>query len=190
MNDRYTSPETSRALAEAGLEQKKDGYFYCEDGPGLVQLTLTERKREEWNAEDASVRYSFGDDIRKKYYVRALDLTDILAELTRPRPEEADARPLCEKVYVLTQDSGRSWNCIGVRPDEEVIDHDVEINGDAGEPPVEAAAACLLTLLRERRKPAVDCGCVANDAWRCASARRLAGVVSCQCPCHRERRKP
>lgn len=185
MNDRYTSPETSRALAEAGLEQKKDGYFYCEDGPGLVQLTLNERKREEWNAEDASARYSFGDDIRKKYYVRALDLTDILAELTRPRPEEADARPLC-----VTWELKPAFDLHGA----EAYAFAGWVNGKGFHAwkasPVEAAALVLLALLRERRKPAVDCGCVANDAWRCASARRLAGVVSCQCPCHRERRKP
>lgn len=136
MNDRYTSPETSRALAEAGIDQMHENF---------------EDVRAQWFDYGGGLRLVPGYAGGAGH--RALDLTDILAEMTRPRPEEKDARPLIEKVYVLTQDSGRSWNCIGVRPDEEVIDHDVEINGDAGEPPVEAAALVLLALLRERRKP-------------------------------------
>lgn len=32
--------------------------------------------------------------------------------------------------------------------------------------------------------PILSCGCVATDAWRCASARILP-TVSCHCSCHR-----
>lgn len=141
MPDRYTSPSTSKLLAEAGLSQT--GHVWCS--------YFGEPRVQPWCHQEETMRH-----LCTKEHVRALDLTDVLNELTRPRPEEKDARPLCEKVYVLTQDSGRSWNAIGVRPDEEVIDHDVEINGDAGEPPVEAAALVLLALLRERRETEAD----------------------------------
>jgi len=132
---RYTSPDLSRQLKEAGLDQKHPSrvWYRSETAGG-------------WRLVD-----DFGGPPNDPLEpVRALDLTDVLAELTRPRPEEKDARPLCEKVYVLTHDSGRSWNAIGVRPDEEVIDRDVEINGDAGERPVDVAALVLLALLKER----------------------------------------
>ena len=35
--------------------------------------------------------------------------------------------------------------------------------------------------------PRLPCTCKLSDAWRCARAKGLTGVISCQCYCHRER---
>lgn len=103
--DRYTSPETSRLLAEAGLGDHAS-----------------------W---DMSHR---------------LDLTDVLHELTRPRPEEADARPLVSAWRMYKHEQGNV---------EMTVMRAGELYWrDFGGPTVcEAAALVLLALLRERRKP-------------------------------------
>ena len=150
-NERYTSPALSRQLAEAGLEQKVDGHFYCED-LGLVRLTRTDRKREEWNAEDASSRYSFDDRIRASYYVRALDLTDVLDELTRDR----EGGPLCVQVRLWHRASGGGWSLWCEAWDdkgESVLTNDFSGVHDEWTSVVEATGLVLLALLRERAKP-------------------------------------
>jgi len=144
MVERYTSPETSRALAEAGLERRIRSYgaYYVENELRRTQFEL-------------SVGPSF-------FAVRALDLTDCIHELTRPRPEEKDARPLCETWFlypswVLTigeEDGGvrkyiLPWRLEGY--EFSVGDHGKPTSRQAlADSPVEAAALVLLALLKER----------------------------------------
>lgn len=133
MNARYTSPGLARQLAEAGLEQWLDGTMhYWLDGS-------LHRMREGFGGVDPDV-------------VRALDLTDILAELTRPRPEEADARPLCDAVSVDLCNSTTVDHPFTSMA--RAFDHEEnEMASVETGSPVEAAALVLLALLRERRKP-------------------------------------
>jgi len=123
--DRYTSPETSRLLAEAGLEQQGAERMWC--------FACT----------------NYGNRTHLKTYgtgIRALDLTDVLRELVRPRPEEKDARPLVRayQIWYDTEDSNtprfRYWDADGLCKPQ--IEHRVV---------VEAAALVLLALLRERK---------------------------------------
>lgn len=134
--DRYTSPETSRLLAEAGLEQGSCGdaytmYWRLDPTPSLVRR--------------------FNSDARH----RALDLTDVLHELVRPRPEEKDASPLVG--------DGASVN-IDICPSLTKMNEFCELRmrrddapsaplkvSERNNSPVEAAAAVLLALLRERK---------------------------------------
>lgn len=128
-NDRYTNPETSRLLAEAGL---------CAMGYHVWCSCYGTPRVERWchQEETGSTLCARGN------HVRALDLTDILHELTRPRPEEADARPLCEE-YVLEYENGEHCCSGSTSPHAAVM---------GGTSAVEAAAACLIALLRERRE--------------------------------------
>jgi len=128
MSDRYTSPETSRLLAEAGLEQWKGDVVVTVYGR-MGQITT--RSGEPCSCPDCRV------------IVRALDLTDVLHELTRPRPEEKDARPLCDEIglmFTLVEDS-KVWACSG-------DDDDGAMYAKAA---VDAAALVLLALLKERK---------------------------------------
>lgn len=129
MSERYTSPETSRALADAGLSQAMSRAWWS---MSLGDPFLNERS-------------PYPVPTINNYDVRALDLTDVLHELTRPRPEEADARPLVSAWRMYQHEAGSTEMCV-MRVGE------LYWRDFGGPTPVEAAAACLIALLRERAK--------------------------------------
>jgi len=67
----------------------------------------------------------------------------VLHELTRPRPDEKDARPLCD-AWGLQTYRGHHSMTVWIESRPVVHEHDS---------PVEAAGLVLLAMLRERRKP-------------------------------------
>jgi len=160
VSDRYTSPETSKLLAEAFTD--RDSRDFSSSGawwrhlnlkpPTLVTGTVERPRTFEWDTAGADM-----------HAVRALDLTDVLHEMTRPRPEEKDARPLCETWFlypswVLTigeEDGGvrkyiLPWRLEGY--EFSVGDHGKPTSRQAlADSPVEAAALVLLAILKERK---------------------------------------
>ena len=123
MSDRYTSPELSRQLAEAGIEQT-DGapaYINAHQARPTVSVTGCEC------ADCSGV-------------IRALDLTDVLEELMRDR----EGGPLL-KYYELCgrKDVRRHFFEADSYPPSCI----------EATTPVEAAGLVLLALLRERAKP-------------------------------------
>lgn len=142
--DRYTSPETSRALAEAFSDRdsrdfsSSGAWWRRRGGPPTLHTSTVSRPRCYENEGEADLEA-----------VRALDLTDVLRELTRPRPEEADARPLCIRWDLTTAPD--------LRGNEAYVCGAMTRGGGipascwAGSA-VEAAALMLLALLRERAK--------------------------------------
>lgn len=120
---RFTSPALSRQLAEAGLEQMHENF---------------EDVKAQWFDYGGGIRlvpgYAGGAGFR------ALDLTDVLDELTREREGGA----LCER-YELTTGLDLShpiWFHV----------HDNQTKCRNADSPVEAAGLVLLALLRERGK--------------------------------------
>jgi len=141
MNDRYTSPETSRLLAEAGLPEPKEFDTVRCDADECRRICGAGEVHELNEADCVDPCY------------RALDLTDVLHELTRPRPEEKDARPLCVQVRLWHRATGGGWSswCEAWNDKGESVLSD-DFSGVHDEwSSIEAAAAVLLALLKERK---------------------------------------
>lgn len=132
MSDRYASPETSRALAEAGLEQRVHEYG-SPNNMRCCHYPCWSRFEGEWVINERGNVYTASP------LVRALDLTDCLHELTRER----EGGPLVD-----------GWRMYGHGSVIEVpfLKHNEKhwrTITDAS--PVEAAALVLLALLKERK---------------------------------------
>ena len=138
MSERYTSPELSRGLEEAGVNQAGPCswcFARADISPRLIDPILARHHYE------LCPQYQ-QDGLT---HARALDLTDVLHDLTRPRPEEADTRPLCNS-WNLDASSGCRMFRIITFDDEDLLTATRD-----GATAVEAAGLVLLALLRERR---------------------------------------
>jgi len=125
VSDRYASHELSKKLAEAGLVTT--GYHvWC--------LRFGRPSVEEWcHQEDSGRTLCTGAD-----HVRALDLTDTLAEIRR--------RMQPSRERILMTDDGETCD---VRIESVDVDW---MERASGKSLVEAAGLVLLTMLKERRR--------------------------------------
>lgn len=125
--NRYTSPELSRQLAEAGVEQKGEHWWYSFQRSSalkdLIHAKLTAGQIEYYGA------------------VRALDLTDCLEALTREREGEAGLVERGEFSFGKT-----SWE-LWVRTPDNACEYAIDPVS-----PAEAAGRVLLAMLRERKE--------------------------------------
>lgn len=136
MSQRYTSPELSRRLRDAGLEQDSDpSTRYRRPAQQGHEAQLMEPQAGSFRPD--------GTNGRGLPWFRALRLDEVLEELTREREggalcEDKDRSPL---LTTCREGSRNKWLCSGDKEEDSAM----------AQSPVEAAGLLLTQLLEARR---------------------------------------